>query len=123
MRVKIIFLIIFTSLICKGQDTLIYHTLTDVEQIQNECDSNLFECQEFVKSLVDIMQNPEFYGDTEITIYDSTEKIELKKKGSDLWYNIYRGSNRYEFWITNDILQVWLGDSIGARLILQYDLK
>lgn len=124
MRTIFIFLFIFLFLSCQAQDTLVYYTkgYVDTNFYPKEyCDSLLVLCQESIDS---IQQNPTIYGDTKITVYDTLGiKTILKKQGKDSWYEIFDSTYRYRFWIIDNNLQIWIGDTLEARLFLQYQLR
>jgi hypothetical protein len=127
MKIFIAFLFIFFVLSCKAQDTLVYYPKDYVDTNfypKEYCDSIVNFYQEMLNLKDSILQNPSIYGDTKITIHDSLGvKTLLKKQGQDSWYEIIDDSNRYKFWIIDDNLQIWIGDSLNARLFLQYQLK
>lgn len=123
MKRYFIVLIVLIFISCKTQNV---SKNNDSDNLQDcsKCDSNLFQCQKFVKNLISEMDSTIIHkGDTDIIIYDSLNYIRVKKEGDNSWINIFNEVKRYNFWIVRDRLEIWMGDSTEAKLMLYYDLK
>lgn len=126
MKTLLTFLLLSMFLGCNGQDTVCFicYTQEQWDSAQSVSDSIIAARDQEILDIHEIYQNPELYGDSKITVYDSlSNKTTLQKTGEDLWLDIEKGIKRYKFMIVDNELEIWLGDSTKAELFLRYPLK
>lgn len=124
MKIILALILEFLFIACSAQDTLVYYTKEYIDTNYypiSYCDSLI---QIALTTSDSVYQNPSLFGNTQITINDSIgTKTTLKKENSDYWFEIKEGVKRYKFWIIEENLEIWIGDSSRASLILQYPLE
>lgn len=74
---------------------------------------------------IDILNQVYKLGDIEYTHLDTiTGAITtLKIKDKNKWYTVVTGETRYQLWIIDNILEIWLGYGNKSSLIVKYDLN
>ena len=100
MKTLITILLILLVVACKAQDTLYYYTKIHVDTSYypiEYCDSVFEAYEQQIDDILDISQNPEIYGDTEITIHDSLgDEVLFRKVDQNYWYTIDKGNKMYQ---------------------------
>ena len=121
--------LLFLTVITLGascQDTVCFicYTQEQWDSAKAVSDSVIAARDQQIIDIIEVYQNPELFGDSQVTLYDSVgQKATLKKTGTDLWYNVEEGTKRYSFWMVDDGLEIWFGDSTRAELFLRYMLN
>lgn len=66
-----------------------------------------------------LINNPVLMYDQVVQIHDTVGYIaELKKVDNDFWFTLTVDDQRFNVWIVNEKLQVWVGDSTKAVSLL-----
>lgn len=124
MRQLATFFLIMLLMSCNGQDTICFMGYPSEQWDSLKAVTDSLENRITNMEMEMEIQNPVLFGDTQITIFDSVGSVAmLTKIGDDFWYKIIKGQKRYNFWIVDGELEIWLGDSLDAYLFLQYKLK